>query len=773
MKKTTLFSIILIGFTAMVAQIVIMREFLIVFYGNEISIGIILSSWLIWGAVGSWFLGRFADKARSKLNLFSSCQLALSFFLPLSILAIRSIKILFKLAPGEIIGFVPMALSSFIILAPLCMLLGFMFSLACRMDDLGTDPAEKNALVYSWESVGAMLGGLLASFILIRLLSPIAITVILGLLNIIAAICLQGVLKKNKVDARKVGMLGVIFIAALALWISKGWDTLDTYARKQQWQGYEILASRNSIYGNIMVTKRGSEYSFFDNGLHLYTVPDRLVSEEAVHFALLEHKHPEEVLLVGGGLGGLIEEILKQPVKKIDYLELDPVIIDLAAQYLPIEEYAPLRNAKVSIFNLDGRFFIKNVPKKYDCVIMHLGDPYTAQVNRYYTLEFFREVKKVLKAGGIFSFALSASESYISPDQAEYLRSIYTGLKEVFKDTLVIPGDTAYFLSSDQEGLLTYDYKVLMERAKERNVELKYVREYYLFSKLSPQLVAYTLGALLKPGEVNPQVKDFGVGVKINRDFHPVAYYYNMIFWSARSGESYFKEILKAASSEKLRNVVLGICVLIILVGLIGIRHKQDFYKEISLMTLMVTGFSAMAIQIIILLVFQVIYGYVFYKIGLLLTAFMVGLAIGSFWMMKMMRHIKSELKILICLQLGFCVLFLALPVFFSWILAVHKEIIFQLGANAIFPLLSIIVGFISGGQFPLVNKIYLSSRQGTGQSAGLVYGVDLLGACFGASLTGILLIPVLGIIGSCFAITAINLSILVILIFSRVSYFL
>ena len=109
-----------------------------------------------------------------------------------------------------------------------------------------------------------------------------------------------------------------------------------------------------------------------------------------------------------------------------------------------------------------------------------------------------------------------------------------------------------------------------MERAKERNVELKYVREYYLFSKLSPQLVAYTLGALLKPGEVNPQVKDFGVGVKIYRDFHPVAYYYNMIFWSARSGESYFKEILKAASSEKLRNVVLGICVLIILVGIGG-----------------------------------------------------------------------------------------------------------------------------------------------------------------------------------------------------------
>ena len=58
MRKAIFLSIILAGATAMAAQIVLMREFLIVFYGNELSLGLILASWLIWGAAGRWFLGK-------------------------------------------------------------------------------------------------------------------------------------------------------------------------------------------------------------------------------------------------------------------------------------------------------------------------------------------------------------------------------------------------------------------------------------------------------------------------------------------------------------------------------------------------------------------------------------------------------------------------------------------------------------------------------------------------------------------------------------------
>ena len=756
-----LFSIFLIGFTAMAAQIIIMREFLIVFYGNEISIGFIFGSWLIWGALGSWFLGRFADKTKAKLDLFLSCQLVLSLLLVLSILAVRSIKFYFKLAPGEIAGVIPMVISSFIIVAPICVLLGFMFSLGCRIYQArSTEMAEGIGVAYCLESIGALVGGALLSFILIRFLNSITISVILGLLNILAATYLQFKLRKDRLGRLSIVAFLVIFVAVLVLWLFKAWDDLDEYSRKRQWQGYEVLEAKNSIYGNIMVTKRDGQYSFFDNGLHLYSVPDELTSEEAVHFALLEHKDPKDLLLIGGGVGGLIGEMLKHPIKSIDYFELDPVIIEMATKYLPAKEFEPLKNSKVSIYNLDGRFFIKSaqmVHKKYDCVITHLGDPYTAQINRYYTVEFFNEVKRVLNEGGIFSFALSSSESYISPELGEYLRSVYLGLKKVFKDVLVIPGDTAYFLACDKIGVLTYDYNILMNRAKERNLDLKYVREYYLFSKLSPQLLSYSEGVLLQKGQV-----------KLNYDFQPSTYYYNMTFWLARFSDPSFKKMLKAASFKNVVSTVFGICILIILVSIIKMRKNKDFYKKASLMVLLATGFSAMAIQMILLLSFQIVYGYVFYKIGVLLTVFMAGLTMGSFCMTILMKQFKRPLNILILSSSLFCILPLGLPVFFSWISTSSKEIISGLGANLIFPLLSVIFGLLAGVQFPIVNKIYLVNKQEAGQVAGLTYGVDLLGSCFGAFLTGIILIPTLGIFGSCFVIAVINLSVLIVLGLSR-----
>jgi len=754
-----LFSIFLIGFTAMSAQIVIMREFLIVFYGNEISIGFILGSWLMWGALGSWSLAGFADRAKSKLDLFSVSQLVLSCLLVLSVLAVRSVKFYFRLAPGEIAGFIPMAISSFIILAPMCMLMGFMFSLGCRIYQ--TKPAEMASNIgkaYAWESAGALLGGGLLSFVFIHLLDSITIVVILGLLNILAALCLQLKVKTRKISALLAAILLFILIADCLFLFSGKWGSLDEYSRKRQWRGYDFLEDKNSIYGNIMVTKMGNQYSFFDNGLHLYSVPDKLACEQAVHFVMLEHSNPRDLLLVGGGAGGLIGEMLKYPIRSVDYLELDPVIIEMAEKYLPVEEYAPLRSAKVSIYNLDGRFFIKSTQRKYDCVITHLGDPYTAQLNRFYTVEFFREVKNVLNEGGIFSFALSSSESYISFELGEYLSSVYFGLKEVFRDVLVIPGDTAYFLASDKAGTLTRDYNILMDRAREKSLNLKYVREYYLFSKLSPQLMAYTEGALLQRRQV-----------KLNHDFRPSAYYYNMTLWAKRLGGPVFEEMLEAFSFSRVLIAVSGICVLIILTGLFGIRKNKNFYKQASLMALMCAGFSAMAIQIIILLTFQIIYGYVFYKIGILLTVFMAGLAAGSFWMTTLMRQFKKPLNILIGLNSLFSILSLTLPVFFSWVLTSGKEIVLQSGASIIFPSLSVIAGLLAGAQFSIVNKIYLGGRMdAAGRIAGLTYGIDLLGSCLGALLSGMFLIPVLGIPWSCFIVAAINFSALIVLLLSR-----
>ena len=306
MQIAIIFSIILTGFTAMVSQIVFMRELLIVFYGNELSIAFILASWLIGGAIGASLLGGLADKIKAKISVFSLCQLALAVAIPSNILAIRSIKAALKMNPGEIMPFFPMAISSFVILAPVCVVLGFAFSLACRIHKEGEGAGAVNiGTVYVLESVGAMAGGLAASFVLIRLFGSFQIAAILGILLSIAAAWLVYSSRGAKARAVLLAACMAIALVALGTWSCNGLHALDGRSLARQWRGYELIASKNSIYGNIAVARNASQYSFFDNGLHLYTVPDKQTAEEAVHFALLEHPDPKTVLLIGGGVGGL------------------------------------------------------------------------------------------------------------------------------------------------------------------------------------------------------------------------------------------------------------------------------------------------------------------------------------------------------------------------------------------------------------------------------------------------------------------------------------
>ncbi|MDP2768009.1 MAG: hypothetical protein Q8O41_11295, partial [Candidatus Methanoperedens sp.] len=519
-----------------------------------------------------------------------------------------------------------------------------------------------------------------------------------------------------------------------------------------------LLASENSIYGNIAVTKSQSQHSFFYNGTHLYTVPDQLAAEEAVHFALLEQPKPEGVLLVGGGVGGLLEEVLKHPVKKVDYVELDPMIIRMAQSYLSKKEYSFLRDRRVKVENLDGRLFIKSTNNKYDCVIVHLGDPHTVQMNRYYTVEFFREVKRALNEGGILSFALTASESYISRPLKDFLNSIYSSLKEVFLDVKVIPGDTAYFLACDKPGVLTYDYKTLEERAKARSLDIKYVREYYLFSKLSPQKINSIESAL--------QAEK---GVKLNYDFRPVSIHYNMVFWTTHFKDSFLRKILQAATETKIWIIVFSLCSFILLLGLIKASKKMQWRRQTILLSIMTTGFTQMVMQIVILLTFQSIYGYVYYKLGLIITAFMVGLGLGSLWIIRIMPKLKKDLNLLIWVQLVICIYLLTLPIILRWLSNSSGGVVFWLGANVLFLFLPIIAGFIGGFQFPLANKIYpLNEKKGIGRVAGLSYGLDLLGACLGAFLTAIFLIPILGIPNTCRVTAIINFTILILLSFLK-----
>ena len=149
-------------------------------------------------------------------------------------------------------------------------------------------------------------------------------------------------------------------------------------------------------------------------------------------------------------------------------------------------------------------------------------------MNRFYTAEFFRSARDHLAPGGLLALELRSSEETISPDLAEFLRCIRRTLQEVFPYIVAIPGDTIHFFAATRPGVLTADPQTLIARLNERNLQPQYVREYFIPFRMMPDRMA----------QVREQLRPLA-STPVNRDFEPVAYYFDIVLWSTQFKEGH------------------------------------------------------------------------------------------------------------------------------------------------------------------------------------------------------------------------------------------
>ena len=131
MRKSFIPAILILGFSGIVAQTLLLRELLIIFSGNELSIGVILANWLLLEAVGAFLFGKSIEKINRKIEVFVLAQILFSIFLPLAVYLTRNLKGLIGIHPGEGMGFISIFYSSFIILLPVSLFHGMLFTFAC------------------------------------------------------------------------------------------------------------------------------------------------------------------------------------------------------------------------------------------------------------------------------------------------------------------------------------------------------------------------------------------------------------------------------------------------------------------------------------------------------------------------------------------------------------------------------------------------------------------------------------------------------------------
>jgi spermidine synthase len=679
-------ALVAFGATAIATQIVLIREFLSVFYGNELIVGIVLAVWMILTGFGA-FLGRTADRFAAKKSAIPVALLAIGIMPLLTVFLLRLLRNQVFTA-GGMIGIAPASLSAIVALAPFCCISGFSFALFTTALSRSRE-GNPTATAYSWESLGSAGGGLLFSLLVFPRLETFQGLTILFTVDVGLACVLDF---GNR--SRFVRVLGAFGLAGGIL--VSGFGNLDRVSRQFLFPRQTIAFFRDTPYGNLTVTRQDSQVNVFENSVLMFSTNDITANEENVHYAMAQHPSPRRVLLIGGGISGTTLEVLKYGVEDLDYAEMNPWIIDIGRRFT-----RALDDRRIHVINDDGRKYVRTTDRRYDVALINLPDPETIQLNRFYTTEFFGALKRVLNDSAVVSITLLPAAEYQGPEARSTSSVLYATLRRTFANVLIVPGARNYFLATD--GGLDIRIGRLIDA---RKVATTYVNRFYLDDRMLER----------RSREITQSLERSS---PINSDFEPVSYFRQLAYWL-----SYFG----MPPGALMFLAVAAILLLMWRFSGVGVG-------------MFVGGMVGVSLEIILLLVFQTLSGALYSMTGILVTAFMTGLAAGS-WLPRRFFP-TAGLRMFVGVQLGVAAICVLLPVLFVELKEMHFS---SEGVQAVFSLLAFLLGVLFGMEFAVAASI---RRRTDASTASELYGLDLAGAGLGALAVSIYAIPLFGVIRS------------------------
>ncbi len=797
-------AVLMLGILSQVGQVLLLREFFMVFHGNEFSIGLILAAWLAWTGVGSRLGAALAERYSQPLPLLLISAVGILLSLPLTIILIRLLRGFFDLGPGAYLSPLNITISCFLLMAPTCLMLGVQFVLLAgvwRRADCSVDTSGAGK-TYVGEAAGNMLGGLLFTFILVKYFNSFQVALAAGLAMLGAVLYAMRKTAPGRKTKAEWG-LAAILILALAAALSPLPERLDRWAYHRQWHifspRHELVETRQSKHGNIAILRLEEQYSFYQSGHLVFSTagPEAPVpgmeEQEAVilaHMALTQHKKPGRVLLIGGGLSGALGEIIKHPVERVDYIELDEALTEASRPYISATTLEALNDPRVNLIHTDGRLFVKASAERYDLILVDAPDPATAVLNRYYSREFFSESAAMLKPGGVLVIGAVSTPDLRGSAVANRNTSIYHTLNSVFERVLPAGDRHLLYFATNSPEQVSVDPAVLQERYTAREIQSESFSAHHFHTLLEDTQLrrvnwvirnhgrssdAHVEGPVTAPISPLPVSEQELAEVElppvenryfINSDFKPIGYFYTLMFWD---------ELTRGGRGETFRWLLYleawwaAPLFMIPILAAAGLRlffkpaGKKSLVNFAILFTVFTTGLSTMALQIALLFSFQSIYGFIYETVGLIVALFMFGLALGAFLTHRYVKN-KASIDTLALVQL----LIAALAIFIAIVLppaaAVHSAALIFF----FFSLLTFTAGLINGVDFPLSMACYLAHSGRADKTAGIVYGMELFGATAGAALASAVIAPVLGIIACCLFAAIANGAAFIVLLISR-----
>lgn len=665
------------------------REYLSLFSGNEIVIALVFFNWLILGGIGALL-------ARKIMSIIPDTVTA-GAWISLILCGIGVIQILFAryffqsvFIQGASSGFYPVFGFTFLISSPYCILLGFSLAFFLSLAQNKGQRKISSTRIYLTDNIGDTLGGVLFSFFLVWFMSPVQAVFLAGVPLVLMSIALiinlnQKYPVKNGIIIFSilVSMVGCLFYEPSTLHLGDS----------------EPVFYKETPYGRVAVYQSDEDYVFYLNSVPLFDTNNTIKAEKQIHLPMSQLAHPAGNILFVSAAAGAFTQINKYRFQELDYVEIDAQVIKAMFDF-PFFE----KTGKLNIIADDAARYLLQTQKKYDVIIMDIPGPDTFQANRFYTVEFFTLLKKHLSHDGVIGFSVQGFDNYPARGVLKTLSILYKTVTACFDHVLVMPGPDTFFLAKN-----TPINPDITGRLQQMKIDTDYLQDY--FDQDYPEDKIRWFSQKLQSS------------ASINSDYSPVLVRTAFDQWFEKHDTSPLPLML-----------VLG-------AGFLYYLFRMADMET----TLFFTGFTAMGFEAMVLFVFQILFGYIYIKAGIIITLFLGGLIPGAFMGEKFSG---SRPRRIVCILDGLIIIFIML---FAVLSVVFKP---NLGPWFFF-LAAFIMAMFCGFQFAAVIQV----QKDTAERVTGFFAADIMGGALGVICFSLILLPYLGMPAAGIALATLKLA--------------
>lgn len=713
------------GLFTIATQSLLFREFITAFEANDITIGLFFASWFLWIGLGALLVYRsknFPEK------LLQHIEILFLFYIPASILQFFLIihaREIAAAAPYQLMSIRTVILLSALVNAPVSLVTGLFFPLACRWAEQDHKLAVSH--VYLVEAAGSFFGGFGATLLLSIGMSSVMIFFFLAFIVSVAVFCVE--LAKVPTQ-RKTGWLRILpaFLVSISIliFICVGVDKkLNNFVQGVKWSK---LFPTEALRGSFQTAQAEYLYGTYQGqwvavreASTCEVLPDKTSTGRIAAMVLAQNPRAKRILVVGSGLQ-LCYDFLNLPqTERVTWAHCDGEYIEKVEKFLP-DEFRMLDGRLIRIDG-DVRSVLDNVEQYYDIVIINLPEATSAVLNRYYTVEFYYQLKRRLADSGVLGVRVAGGENIMGTELVSLGASTKLTLEKVFAHLVLVPGEDTWFIASDSDTITGRPGTLADNFAQIENSQTVFVPQ-GLLSVYLPDRAAKTMESYSRT--------DLPQRLLINRDSYPLTCLYSLLLATKQSGSPVTKFVKHLALAGPMVFLIpVFVFVLLRVVYIIKSHTKELKSSFDSSFLVFSAGWLGIGAVIVLMYLYQTRFGSLYLYIGIISSVFMIGLTIGA----ALTRHLRAKFEILLFALIAFHVVVLA--VIANW--PVGKW------THTSFTVAFFLCGFCTGGYFPLAANKLSENGFETGLAGGKLEMTDHIGAAAGGLVTSLALIPVLG----------------------------